>query len=269
MDKTPMIIMVAPNGARLLKDKNPATPISPAEIAADVVDCAGAGAAMAHIHAREPDGQPSDSVEIYREIVARIREKSDIVLQLSLGTIGWGVDQALAPLALAPQAVSFPMRAFNEAEGDIPDDIREMAVRIKAAGVTPELDIASPATIAGANRLIELGLVARPVCFGVNVKEPETMREGAQLLLDFTRAIHADSQWWIAKGGRHGLGLRALAIELGGHVRCGFEDSYLDYHSGELAASNASQVEKVARLGASLGRPLATPADVRRLLAGD
>jgi 3-keto-5-aminohexanoate cleavage enzyme len=89
VDKKPLMIMVAPNGARLLKDKNPATPVTPAEIAADVLACARAGASMAHIHARAPDGQPSDDVDVYREIVERIREHSDIVMQLSLCTIGF------------------------------------------------------------------------------------------------------------------------------------------------------------------------------------
>lgn len=266
VDKSPLMVMVAPNGARLLKDKNPATPISPAEIAADVLACAAAGACMAHIHARQPDGQPSDDVRIYREIVDRIREKSDIVLQLSLGTIGFTVEQALAPVALKPDMVSFPMRNFNEADGGIPADIQEMAERIRASGVRPELDVAGEATVAGANRLIDQGLVARPLCFGINVKEPASMREGAQALLALTADIPADARWWITKGGTHGLGLRALAIEMGGHVRTGFEDSYIDYDGDRLAASNASQVERVARLSASLGRPLATPAQVRSFL---
>lgn len=267
MTNPPIMIMVAPNGARLLKSTNPATPISPAEIAADVLACAKAGASIAHLHAREPDGQPSDDVNIFREIVDRIREHSDIVIQLSLGTIGFTVDQALAPVVLNPEMVSFPMRSFNEADGSIPADIREMAQKIKAFGVTPELDVAGQATVAGANRLIEEGLVASPICFGINVKEPATMREGTQALLTLTADVPERAQWWITKGGRHGLGLRGLAIEMGGHVRTGFEDSYRDFGSDALAPSNASQVERVARLANSLGRSVATPADVRRFLA--
>lgn len=267
MSPLPLMIMVAPNGARLLKSTNPATPISPAEIAADVLACARAGASIAHLHARAPDGQPSDDVAIFRDIVERIRAHSDIVLQLSLGTIGFTVDQALVPLALAPEMVSFPMRSFNEADGAIPADIREMAQRIRAAGVTPELDVASAATVEGANRLIAEGLVASPICFGINVKEPATMREGTHTLLDLTAQVPDQAQWWITKGGKHGLGLRGLAIEMGGHVRSGFEDSYRAFGSDDLAPSNASQIERVAKLSLALGRPVATPADVRRFLA--
>lgn len=266
MDTSPLMIMVAPNGARMLKHNNPATPVTAREVADDVLECAKAGAAMAHLHARDAEGQPSDDVEIFREIVQRIREKSDIVIQLSLGTIGFTVEQALVPLQLKPDAVSFPMRAFNEADGSIPADIHEMAVRIKASGVTPELDIAGKATIAGANKLIADGLVNHPVCFGINVKEPETMREGANALLEMTQAIHPGSQWWITKGGRHGLGLRALAIEMGGHIRCGFEDTIHDYHGKGLSRSNAAQVEAIVNLSHVLGRPVATPADVRKFL---
>jgi 3-keto-5-aminohexanoate cleavage enzyme len=78
----PVMIMVAPNGARALKKDNPATPISPKEIAEEVIRCAKAGASIAHLHARQEDGQPTQSIEVFREIADRIREHSDIVLQI-------------------------------------------------------------------------------------------------------------------------------------------------------------------------------------------
>ena len=80
----PVMIMVAPNGARGLKKDNPALPISPQEIADEVVRCAAAGASIAHLHARNPDGSPTQSIDTFREIADRIRDRCDIVLQISL-----------------------------------------------------------------------------------------------------------------------------------------------------------------------------------------
>src|SRR3954451_514431 len=133
--KQPVMIMVAPTGARILKQHNPAVPISPAEIADEIIRCGEAGASIAHVHARRADGQPTQDLPVFREIVERVRERSDILLQLSLGTIGFTVDQALEPIALDPEMVSFPLRAFNEADGGIPSDVQEMAQRLKDAHI--------------------------------------------------------------------------------------------------------------------------------------
>jgi 3-keto-5-aminohexanoate cleavage enzyme len=107
----PVMIMVAPNGARGMKRDNAALPISPKEIADDVVRCAAAGSSIAHLHARNPDGSPTQSIEVFREIADRIRERCDIVLQISLGTIGFTVEQAIEPVALKPEMVSLPLDA--------------------------------------------------------------------------------------------------------------------------------------------------------------
>jgi 3-keto-5-aminohexanoate cleavage enzyme len=262
----PVMIMVAPTGAYATKEQNGATPISPAEIADDVVRCAEAGASIAHLHARNRDGQATQDSAVFKEIVERIREHSDIVLQLSLGTRGFGADEAMQPLSLTPEMVSFPMRAFGDADGAVPSDIAGMAAGIRDSGALPELDVTSRAMVAGARRLVEHGLVEPSCCFGVGLGEPETMREGATRLLDLTSNLPPGAQWWALKGGRSGLGLRALAIELGGHVRVGIEDSIHDFDGTGLTSSNASLVERVAALCTSLGRPVATSADVRRSL---
>jgi len=259
----PVMIMVAPNGAYAGKKDNPATPISPVEIADEVVRCAQAGASIAHIHARDEHGQPTQSLAVFGEIVERIRSRCDIVLQISLGTPGFTVDEALEPIGLAPEMVSLPLGAYLRDDERAHALAQEMAERIRDQGVRPELSVYNDAMLQGALGLIARGAVLAPACFGLILKEPASMAQGAQHLVNLSQSLPAQSQWWFAKGGRHGLGLRALSIELGGHVRVGFEDDVHDFGHTQLAPSNAHLVERMTQLCNVLGRSVATPSQAR------
>lgn len=134
---------------------------------------------------------------------------------------------------------------------------------VRAHHVRPELSVYNERMLGGAMRLIEEGAIDRPACFGLILRDPESMRHGAAKLMDLADALPENSQWWVAKGGRYGLGLRALAVEMGGHVRVGFEDSVMDFDQTKLAQSNAYLVERMANLCNALGRPIATAAQAR------
>jgi len=259
----PVMIMVAPNGAYAGKADHPGTPISPVEIAEEVRRCAQAGASIAHLHARDAAGKPTQSLEVYREIVERIREKTDIVIQISLGTPGFTIDEALEPVVLKPEMVSLPLVAFMNGDARGQGLVRQMAERIRDAGVRPELSVYSDAMLKGALGLIEAGAVLSPASFGLIMKDPPSMRAGAERLMGLAAALPAASRWFFAKGGKYGLGLRALAMELGGHVRVGYEDSVHDFDQSRLAPSNAYLVERIAGLCAALGRPVASAAQAR------
>jgi 3-keto-5-aminohexanoate cleavage enzyme len=259
----PVMIMVAPNGARGLKTDNPALPISPKEIADDIVRCAGEGASIAHLHARNPDGTPTQSIDVFREIVDRIRERCDIVLQISLGTIGFTVDEALEPVVLKPEMVSLPLDAFRGNDKQAQDGVRKMASHIRNHAVRPELSVYDDAMLGGALNLIESGSIESPACFGLILRDPESMKAGLTRMIALADLLPLDALWWVARGGKFGLGLRAAAVELGGHVRVGFEDSVLDFDQSRLAPSNACLVERIAGLCAVLGRNVATTAQAR------
>lgn len=265
--KTPVMIMVAPNGARALKKDNPATPISPKEIAEEVIRCAKAGASIAHLHARQEDGQPTQSIDVFREIADRIREHSDIVLQISLGTIGFTVEEAVEPVALNPEMVSLPLDGFLKDDAAAHEGIRQMALKVREHRVRPELSVYNDRMLDGALRLIEQGVIDRPACFGLILRDPESIEQGAAKMMELAAALPENSQWWAARGGKYGLGLRALAVEMGGHVRVGFEDSVMDFDQSKLAPSNAYLVERMANLCNALGRPVATPAEARRAVS--
>jgi 3-keto-5-aminohexanoate cleavage enzyme len=261
--RTPVMIMVAPNGARALKKDNPATPITPKEIAEEVVSCARAGASIAHLHARQPDGQPTQSIEVFREIAERIRERCDIVLQISLGTIGFTVEEAVEPVDLNPEMVSLPLDGFLKDDAAAHEGIRQMALKVKEHHVRPELSVYNDRMLEGALKLIDQGVIDRPACFGLIMRDPESIEQGAQKMMALAHSLPANSLWWMARGGKYGLGLRALAVEMGGHVRVGFEDSVLDFEQTALAKSNTHLVERMATLCAALGRPIASAAQAR------
>lgn len=260
---TPVMIMVAPTGAYAGKADNAATPLTPREIAEDVIRCASAGASIAHIHARGPDGRPTQSIDVFREIVERIREKSDIVLQISLGSPGFTIAEALEPVALRPEMVSLPLGGFLKDDPAAHTQLHQMAEYIRDQGVCPEMSVYNDAMMAGALNLVATKAVLQPACFGFVLRDPPSMSEGAKKLMALVEQVPENSHWWIAKGDRHALGLRALAIEMGGHPRVGFEDSVLDYDGQKPAAGNAALVERNMNLCASLGRRVATPAEVR------
>jgi 3-keto-5-aminohexanoate cleavage enzyme len=259
----PVMIMVAPNGARGMKRDNAALPISPKEIADDVVRCAAAGASIAHLHARNPDGSPTQSIEVFREIADRIRERCDIVLQISLGTIGFTVEQAIEPVALKPEMVSLPLDAFRGGDAAAQDGVRKMALHIREHRVRPELSVYDDNMLNGALGLIRAGAIEQPACFGLIMRDPPSMKEGTIRMIALADALPSGALWWVARGGKYGLGLRALAVELGGHIRVGFEDSVLDFDQPRPAPSNAYLVERIADLCAALGRQVATSTQAR------
>ena len=263
----PVMISVAPTGARVSKSDNPATPITPREIAAEVIACAAAGASIAHIHARDANGLPTQSIEIYREIVDRIREKSDVVLQLSLGTRGFSVDQALEPISLPVEMASLPLASFEKDDPQTQAKIVEMARQIKAHSVRPEMSVYNDAMFSGAMRIIREEAAAAPYCFGLILGNPADLTTGVRALLALVEQLPKGAHWWVAKGGSYQLGLRALAIELGGNVRVGFEDSVFDLRGTQPATSNRALVETISQLCVTLGRSIAAPADVRSLLS--
>jgi 3-keto-5-aminohexanoate cleavage enzyme len=265
----PVMIMVAPNGARSLKRDNAALPISPKEIADDVVRCAAAGASIAHLHARNPDGSPTQSIEVFREIADRIRERCDIVLQISLGTIGFTVEQAIEPVELKPEMVSLPLDAFRGGDAAAQDGVRKMALHIRDHRVRPELSVYDDNMLNGALGLISNGAIEQPACFGLIMRDPSSMKDGTTRMIALADALPSGSLWWVARGSQYGLGLRALAVELGGHIRVGFEDSVLDFDQARPAPSNAYLVERIANLCAALGRQVATSAQARAAVAVD
>lgn len=267
----PLIISVAINGSRTRKRDNPAVPYTAAEIGDEIVRAASAGAAIAHVHARTPGGEPTQEVEAFCDIVDYVRERSDIVLELSLGSPGFSAEAAFAPLALSPAMASFPMEIRHEAAGG-GASLEATTRMLVGQGVRPSLAVTTPDSHAMVLDLVRRDVAGPVPCLAVSVEPFGSLPEAAARLDAFTRDFPPTTHWWLMKGGTSGAtqyALRALAIGMGGHVRVGFEDRIRTYDDAGLAQSNAWYVERMVELAGTMGRGVATPRLARRVLGLD
>jgi 3-keto-5-aminohexanoate cleavage enzyme len=264
----PLIITIAVNGALATKSDNPAVPYSAADIAAEIIRAAEAGASMAHVHTRAQDGAMTQHIPDYQEIIERVGERSDIVLELSLGSRGFTTEQALEPLALKPLIASFPMSARRDSEAG-GTALEDTARRMLKNGTRPAFAINSSATKATVVDLIQRGLAGSIPVVSVGVDPNGHTNQLAASLNALVADLPDRTEWILAKSGKTGAAqyvLRALAIASGGHIRVGFEDMVSTYDDAGLAPGNAWYVDNMAALAAKMGRPIATPSDVRSML---
>ncbi len=264
MDK--LIISVGINGGELTRDDTPYLPLTPEEIVESVVAAHAAGAATAHIHVRDAEGRPSNDLGIHADVIAGVRERCDVVLNLSTDVRRPGGD---ATLALRPEIASFPGGSTNYKdsilEAQLPN-LRVLASRMREAGAKPELEIFHEGMIGQCLKLAADGLLDEPLFFqfllGLDGGAPPDPRT----LLRMVDSIPPEAVWCVCGiGTRAGVDMAMMGILLGGHVRVGIED-HIEYLPGELARTNAQLVERVVRLAGEYGREVATPDEARQIL---
>lgn len=264
-----LIITAAMVGAEVTREAQPNLPLTPDEIADAALACHAAGASICHLHVRNDDGTPTQDRERFRETIAKIRDRCDIIVQVSTGgAVGMTAQERLQPVALGPEMATLTCGTVNfgdEVFWNGPADLKRFAAELKQHGVRPEFEIFDTGMINNALHLYKLGLVEPPFHFDFVLGVPGALPASPKNLLYLTESIPTDATWSVAGVGRWQLPLAALAITLGGHVRVGFEDNIF-YRKGELAHSNAQLVARVARIAQELNRPLATPAQARKLL---
>lgn len=273
MTPAPMVITAAMVGAETTREQTPYLPISAQEIAADAAKCREAGAAMVHIHVRTPDGKPSQDTELFRAAIRAIRQQSDILVQVSTGgAVGMSVDERCGGLKLTgadrPDMATLSTGTVNFGPDVFWNPrplIRDIASRIKAAGLKPELECFDAGMIDEARALEKEGFISWPAHFDFVLGVGGALAASPQAL-DFMRAYIPDgSTWTCAAMGRHQLPFVELSAARGGHARVGLEDNiYLS--KGVLAKGNFELVAAAAKLAKGQGRERATPAQARALL---
>ncbi len=284
-----IMISCAVTGSADSPGKNPAVPVTPLAIAASAIDAAKAGAAIVHIHVRDPKTtKPSMDLALYREVTERIRDSGvDVIINLTTGAGGrfapgeanpreGGAGTTLAlphertrhVEALRPEICSLDMGSMNmgdQAFLNTPGHLRAMAKAIGEAGVLPELEVFEAGHVLLARRLIDEGLIRSPalfqICLGILWSQPAS----AEAMLYMRNLLPADSVWFAFGISLHQFPMAAQAILLGGHVRVGLEDN-LYLARGKLAPSNAALVERAASIINALGHSPATPAEARNML---
>lgn len=267
MDK--LIITVALTGAEVTKEQQPNLPITPDEIAEAAYECYLAGASIAHVHARDEEGKPTQSYEVYKEIKEKIEAKCNMIFQPSTGgAVYHTFEQRKQPLELNPEMATLSAGTTNFGEDvfmNTQEYMEKFATEMKERGIKPEIEVFERGHIANALRLVKKGLLDMPIHFDFVMGVPGAIPGDIEDLVYLVSRIPQGSTWTVAGIGRYELPLAVHAILMGGHVRVGFEDN-IYYKKGELAKSNAQLVERIVRLAKELGREVATPDEAREIL---
>ncbi|RDC72745.1 3-keto-5-aminohexanoate cleavage protein [Rhodovulum sp. 12E13] len=295
-----ILITCALTGSIHTPTMSPHLPVTADEIVEQGIAAAEAGAAILHLHARDPEtGRPSAAPEHFMGFLPRLKAGTDAVLNLSTG--GSAVmsldDRLAAPKAAAPEMCSlnmgtmnfalYPMaarigewrhdweRPFLEGSDDLvfkntPRDIATVLHEMGAQrGARFEFECYDAGHIAMLAHFAERGLVAPPFfvqfVFGVLGGMDAHPDNLSHMVRTADRLLGRDYAFSVLAAGRHQMRFAAMAAAMGGHVRVGLEDS-LTIGKGQLAPSNAAQVEKVRRIVEELGRTPATPDEARALL---
>jgi 3-keto-5-aminohexanoate cleavage enzyme len=269
------MITVAVTGSVPTRDQHPGLPHTPAEIADATYDCYRAGAAIVHIHVRDPEtGVATYRLELFRECVERIREKCDILINLT--TSGNNIprknviEERLEPVELGTELCSLDIGSLNlgyrPAVFQNPSDWSLAAAqRMRERGVKPEIEVFDMGHAWQARAMIEQGLFDDPpyvqICMGVRWGIEGTPEN----LLLMRKQLPADIPWSVLGVGRAQLPLITMAVILGGHVRVGFEDN-LYLRKGVLLESNAQMVEAAANIIQQQQGEVATTTDARQIL---
>ena len=270
-----LIINAALTGVIPTRAMTPFAPLSPEEIVADAVACYDAGAAVVHIHARDPEGRPSYEPAIFAQIIAGIRRERDqlIVCVTTSGRRYGEFDERAAVLDLEddlkPDMASLTTGSLNFPDGpsvNSPDVIFRLAERMKERDIKPELEVLELGMINTVKILIKRDLVQPPHYFNILLGSMHTAPATFLNLCAALNDLPRQSVWSATGLGDFQLKINAAGILMGGHVRVGVEDNiYYDYARTRLA-TNVEQVERMCRVAEEFQRSVATPAEARAML---
>jgi uncharacterized protein (DUF849 family) len=295
-----VIITCAITGAIHTPSMSAALPVTPQQIADSAVAAAEAGAAIVHLHARDPEtGRPDQTPEGFARFVGDIRRRSDVVLNLTTGGAPWmRVEERVRPAAeLRPELASLNLGSMNLAlypmlarYGDtLPGwerehlensrdnvfrntfrDIEYVLATLRDAGTRFEFECYDIAHLYNLAHLRDRGLVTGPLfvqsVFGLLGGIGTHPDDVAHMKRTADRLFGDDFRWSVLGAGRHQMSLASMSVAMGGNIRVGLEDS-LWIAPGVMASSNAQQVENARRIIEAQGLAVATPAEARKILA--
>ncbi len=265
-----VIITAAVVGAEVTRAQNPAVPYTPAEIAAAAVAAGKAGAAAVHLHARWPDGRPSQEAFHFREIIDRIRDAgSGVVVQCSTGgAVGMSVDERLGSLVDGAEMGTLNLGTMNFGDDvfvNARPDIVRIAGRLRTARLVPECEVYDAGMLDTLRWLLEKGHLAPPYHVQFVLGVPGGLGASERNLRFLLEGLPEPTHWTVAGVGRFQLPMVELALGLGGHVRVGLEDN-LFVSKGVLARGSDELVSLAVNLAARAGRAPASPDEARRIL---
>jgi uncharacterized protein (DUF849 family) len=288
-----VFITCAVTGAGATTERSDRVPVTPEEIADAAIGAAEAGAAIAHIHVRDPrTGKGARAPELYREVVERVRASGvDVVLNLTAGMGGdlvlGGVDAPLPPDAagtdlagaeerlahveeLRPEICTLDCGSMNFAAGgdyvmvNTPEMLRAMARRVQALGVRPELEVFNTGQLVLVKELIREGLIDEPalvqLCTGIRYGAPDD----PTTVMTMVNQLPPGAVFSSFSIGRMQLPFVAMAALAGGHVRVGLEDNL--FLAKGVPATNADLVRRAVTILEAMNVTVLGPDEVRTRL---
>jgi len=276
--KNKTIITVATTGAWPKKKDNPNVPMTPEEIAEDVYECWKAGAAIAHIHMRDDEGNGIMDPVRFKKTYELIRAHKDcdiIVNMTTSGDIHADDEIRVAHVKeLKPEMASYDCGSMNWLNSGLfinsPKFLEDCGHLFQELNVKPEIEAFDPGMIANAAYYIKKGVLKTPVhfqfCMGCANGITGTMKNLVFMKEEAEKLVGAENFTWSCFGvGHSAMEMLYGAVALGGHIRVGMEDNVL-YSKGVLADSNKQFVERAVRVIKEYGREVATPAEAREML---
>jgi uncharacterized protein (DUF849 family) len=279
-----VIVSCAVTGGADSAHLNPAIPVTPEQIAGEVLAARSAGAAIAHIHVRDPStGKPSRELTYYRDVVARIRDAgSDVLINLTTGPGARFAPDSNNPLGnfvapqervahvldLRPEICSLDVSTMNFgnwAMVNVPGHLDVMARMIRDAGVKAELEVFDLGHVQLAAKMVASDAFAPPplmqLCLGIAWGAPAT----AEGMIAMKSLLPTGALWSAFGISRAQFPMVAQSVILGGHVRVGLEDN-LYLSRGVLARGNEALVQRAVNVVEALGAAVATPSEARAIL---
>lgn len=279
MAKKKTIITAAVTGAWPKKENNPNVPMTPQEIADDVYACWKAGAAIAHLHMRDDEGNGTMDTAKFEETVNLIHTKypdCDIILNLTTsGDIHADDELRVAHVKkLKPEMASYDCGSMNWLNSGLfinsPKFLTDCGLLFQETNTKPEIEAFDPGMIGNAAYYIKKGVLKTPVhfqfCMGCANGIPGTMKNLIFMKETADELVGKGNYTWSCFGvGHSAMEMLYGAVALGGGIRVGMEDNVM-YAKGQLAESNVQFVERAARVIREYGNEVATPAEAREIL---
>ena len=284
-----VFITCAVTGSGDTAGKSALVPVTPEQIAAASIEAARAGAAIAHIHVRDPEtGKGSRDPRLYREVVDRIRQSGvDVVINLTAGMGGdvvFGSGEMPLPLdkagtdmvgpterlahvtELLPEICTLDCGTMNFSLGDYvmtntPSTLRAMARQVQALGVKPELEVFDAGHLVFVHDLVREGLIDGPAMIQLCMGIPYGAPDDPLTLMALVHRLPKDAVFSAFSIGRNQLPFVAMAALAGGNVRVGLEDNL--FLSRGVPASNGQLVERAVTILEAMGAKVLGPAAVR------
>ncbi|MFO0641413.1 MAG: 3-keto-5-aminohexanoate cleavage protein [Polyangiaceae bacterium] len=261
-----LVLAAAIVGAEVTRAQTPYLPITAQEIADEAARCREAGAAIVHLHVRNPDGSPTQAEDRFREAIEAIAKKTDVIVQTSTGgAVGMSIAERAGPLACKPEMATLNLGTVNFGDDvfvNTRPDIRKLAGLIREAGSVPELECYEVGHVEEGIRLAKEGLLSAPYHFQFVLGIAGAIGATEENLRTLVSRLPEGSTWAVAATGRNQRPMTELAMRLGGHARVGLEDNiYLE--KGVLAEGSAPLVARAAAYARSIGRKPLEPEAAR------